>query len=207
MANLQENCKSYPYVKFRIMKPSLLSFLLLALHLCSSAQADRFANIYSTSNGTIHFFASTPVEDIEATSKNVACVINTETKKVSAKVRMTTFDFPQKLMQEHFNENYAESEKYPHATLEAVIISDIDFTKDGTYDVVLKGTLDLHGVKQEREIKGQLTIQNGQPKKAVAVFDIKLEDHKIKIPKAVIAKIAEVVRVDIDFTFEKYKKQ
>src|SRR4051812_26969422 len=79
-----------------------------------SAQANKYANTYASNDGKLHFFASTPLEDIEATSNKGVCVINTETKKVYAKVAMTSFNFPKKLMQEHFNENYMESEKYPY---------------------------------------------------------------------------------------------
>jgi polyisoprenoid-binding protein YceI len=87
-----------------------------------------------------------------------------------------------------------------------VIVENIDFTKDGTYDVTLKGTLDMHGVKQAREIKGKLTIKNGAPVRATATFIVKLVDHKIKIPKAVVMNIAEEIKVDVDFTLEKYQK-
>ncbi|MBL0308155.1 MAG: YceI family protein [Bacteroidetes bacterium] len=186
------------------MKTYPAIIILIALSLFSSAQTDRYSGSYVCMNGMTHFFASTPIEDIDATSKVTLCVINTETKKVYAKVRMTSFDFRRKLMQEHFNEDYVESEKYPYAILDADIVSEIDFTKDGTYDITLKGTFEVHGVKQDREIKGKLTIKDGQPKSATAEFDVKLVDHKIKIPKAVIAKIAEVFKVNVDFTFEKY---
>ena len=85
-------------------------------------------------------------------------------------------------MEEHFNENYMESDKYEYSSLDGVIVENIDFTKDGVYDVTIKGTLEIHGVKVEREIKGKLTIKNGVPVNGTAKFDIKLADHKIKIP-------------------------
>jgi hypothetical protein len=119
---------------------------------------------------------------------------------------MTTFIFKSGLMQEHFNENYIESSKFPYGNLSAVISNDLDYSKDGVYDVTLKGTFDIHGVKQDRDIKGKLTIKNGEPVEATAAFEVKLADHNIKIPTAVVAKIAEVVKVDVDFSFEKYQK-
>jgi hypothetical protein len=185
--------------------PGIILFLILG-SLCLSAQ-DKYATTFVCSNGKIHFFSSSPLEDIEATSRKAICVINTENKKVYAKVQMKTFEFRDKLMQEHFNENYIESDKYPVAILDMVITNDIDFAKDGVYDVTLKGTFEVHGVKQEREVKGKLTIKNGAPVNAIANFDVALVDHKIKIPKAVIMNIAEVIKVDVDFTFEKYQKQ
>ncbi len=168
---------------------------------------DKYAGTYACTNGKIHFFSDTKLEDIEATAMNAICVLNTETKKVSAKVKHESFRFRDRLMQEHFNENYMESDKYPYASLEMVIVEDLDYSKDGTYDVTLKGTLDMHGVKQEREIKGKLTIKNGAPVNATAVFIIKLADHGIKIPSVVGANIAEDIEVDVDFDFEKYKKK
>ena len=187
------------------MKKLILFFFLL---LVAGAQAqDKYANAYVCTKGKIHFFSASPLEDIEATSNNSVCVLNTQTKKVIAKVAMTSFVFKDKLMQEHFNENYMESDKYPSGILDMVITDDIDFTKDGVYDVNLKGTLEMHGTKQEREIKGKLTIKNGAPASATAEFMVKLADHQIKIPKAVMMNIAESIKVDVNFALEKYQKQ
>lgn len=171
-----------------------------------AAQTDKYANTYSCSNGNIRFFSSMPIENIQAESNKAVCVLNTQTKKVYSKVAMTTFSFPKKLMQEHFNENYIESDKYPYGTLDAVIVEDLNFTADGTYDVTLRGTFEVHGVKQQRDIKGKLTIKNGQPYQAVSSFVVKLADHKIKIPKAVVLNLAEEIKVDVDFIFQKYVK-
>ena len=183
-----------------------LSFLFIAFTIQLSAQ-DKYANTYACTKGKIHFFSSSPLEDIEATSNVAVCVVNTQTKKVYAKVQQTSFVFKDKLMQEHFNENYMESDKFPSSVLDMAIAEDIDFTKDGVYDVTLKGTLEMHGVKKEREIKGKLTIKNGVPSQATAAFDVKLVDHGIKVPKAVVMNIAEVVKVDVDFALEKYEKK
>ena len=179
---------------------------LIALFYLAKAQDAKYADAYVCLKGKTHFFASTPLQDIDAVSNTSLCVVNTKTKKVSAKLQMNSFSFPEKLMQEHFNENYIESDKYPFGILEAVIVENIDFSKDGVYDVTLKGTFEVHGVKRDREIKGKLTVKNGQPVAATAQFDVKLADHNIKIPTAVVAKIAEVVKVDVDFKFEKYQK-
>jgi hypothetical protein len=187
------------------MKLSFLVMLIFAAGLSSMAQ-DKYANTYVCTKGRIHFFSSTALEDIDGTSNVALCVVNTQTRKVSVKVKMTSFEFPKKLMEEHFNENYMESDQYPYGILDAVIVQDIDFTKDGIYDVTLKGTFEVHGVKQEREIPGKVTVKNGQFSTATATFDVKLVDHKIKVPKAVTMNIAEMIKVDVAFTFEKYQK-
>jgi polyisoprenoid-binding protein YceI len=185
---------------------AILVFLLIGLSGSVFAQAASNSNIYICKKGKIHFFSSSPLEDIEATSNEAAVVLNTQDKTVNAKITQTSFVFKDKLMQEHFNENYMETDKYPISLLKMVIAENIDFTKDGVQDITLKGTLDMHGVKQEREIKGKLTIAGGVPVKATAVFDVKLVDHQIKIPKAVMMNIAEVIKVDVDFALEKYQK-
>jgi len=165
------------------------------------------AQQYVAKTGKLHFFSKTSMENIEATSNNAVCALNVSSKKVVVKVRNTSFKFKDGLMQEHFNENYMESDKYEFSSLDAVIQENIDFTKDGTYDVTLKGTFDIHGVKAEKEVKGKLVIQNGAPVNATAKFDVKLADHKIKIPSLLGANIAEIIPVDVDFNFEKYEKK
>lgn len=188
------------------MKPSIIAVLFIALTSFTTLQGDRYANSYISKNGKIHFFSATPVENIEATSGNALCVFNTETMKLNAKVKMESFRFEKKLMEEHFNENYMETEKYPDGVLDAVITDKVDFTKEGNHNVNLHGTFEIHGVKQERDIKGVLTVKNGMPAMATAKFDVKLADHKIKIPKAVVMNIAEVITIDVEFRFEKYQK-
>ncbi|HLP50181.1 MAG TPA: YceI family protein [Chitinophagales bacterium] len=182
-------------------------FLLLVFSLSLVAQTDKYAGVYACNQkGKAHFFSASPLEDIEATANDATMIINTLDKSVSAKVIITSFVFKDKLMREHFNENYLESDRYPNAILKMVIQENIDFTKDGVYEVTLKGTLEMHGVKQEREIKGKLHIKDGQPVRATSTFNVKLEDHKIKIPKAVLMNIAEVIKVDVDFALEKFQK-
>jgi len=182
--------------------------MVLALVLLTSAGDDKNSGAYVCTKGKLHFFSATALENIEATSNSSICVLNVETKKVYAKVQQTSFAFKDKLMQEHFNENYMETDKYPFAVLEMTITDGVDFArdKDGVFDVTLKGTLEMHGVKHEREIKGKLTMKNGEPVNATGDFMVKLVDHKIKVPSVVGANIAEELKVDYNYDFEKYKK-
>jgi len=183
------------------MKSILVLIALLLTGLGASAQQ------YVAKTGKAHFFSATSMENIEATSTTAVCALNTTTRKVVVKIRNTSFKFKDGLMQEHFNENYMESDKYEYSTLDGVIVENVDFTKDGVYDVTVKGTVDMHGTKVARDIKGKLTIKNGAPVNATATFDVKLADHKIKIPSLLGANIAEVIPVDVDFNFEKYEKK
>src|SRR5687768_9627466 len=97
---------------------SFISVFLIVFALQVSAEDDKYINTYVCTKGKIHFFSATKLEDIEATSSNAICVLNTQTRKVYTKVEQTTFRFPDKLMQEHYNENYMESDKYPSAILD-----------------------------------------------------------------------------------------
>ena len=180
-----------------------LIIILLTLFISCTANAQQFVD----KAGKAHFFSKTSMEDIEATTSSAVCALNTTTKKIIVKIRNTTFKFKDGLMQEHFNENYMESDKYEYSSLDAVIVEPIDFTKDGTYDVTIKGTLDIHGTKVDREIKGKLTIKNGAPAIGTAKFDVKLADHKIKIPSLLGSNIAEIIPADVEFHFEKYDKK
>ena len=188
------------------LKITTLFFVMLAGFLFVSAEDDKYADSYACQKGMIHFFSATAMENIDAKSNNAVCILNTKTKKVFCRVKQASFTFKDKLMQEHFNENYMESEKFPVAQLDMAIVEDLDFAKDGVYEITLKGTLEMHGVKKEREIKGKLTIKNGQPVNATAVFMVKLADHGIKVPSVVGANIAEDVKTDVEFAFEKFHK-
>lgn len=180
-----------------------LSFIVLFI----MATLHSHAQQYVCKTGKAHFFSKTAMEDIEATSNQAVCALNTETQKVVAKIAIVTFKFHDKLMEEHFNENYMESDKIPYATLDATIKEKMDFSKDGLYDVILSGTLDIHGIKVTRDVKGKLTVKGGAPVSAAADFMVKLSDHKIKIPSVVGVNIAEELKVDVAFDFMKYEKK
>ena len=165
-----------------------------------------FGQLYATQSGETSFFSETPVENIVAVNKTTGAIINTATNEVAISMKMTSFEFPNKLMQEHFNENYMESEKYPTGTFKGKIIESIDYTKNGTYDVTAKGNLTIHGVTLPRDLKGKLTIEN-QKISLISKFDIKLVDYKIDIPKIVFAKIAEVISVKTKYDFSPYVRK
>ena len=171
--------------------------LLLALTAYSSALR---AQLYTAQSGETSFFSKAPLEDISAVNKKVGAVLNTATGDIAVKIPMTEFSFPNKLMQEHFNENYVESDKYPAATFRGKIQESVDYAKPGTYPVTAAGTLDLHGVKQERTLKGTLTVGEGKLT-LQSDFPIALKDHQIDIPKLVFQKIAETIAVKNTWVF------
>src|ERR1043165_4869517 len=171
---------------------SFLLFLLFATIYCSTLAQD----VYLDTKGTISFFSETPVEDIDATSNLAVDAINIKTKDVFFKVRMESLTFKKALMEEHFNENYMESDQYPYATFKGKIDQDIDLTKDGTYQVTVTGVLTIHGVDQTRTIPGTIVV-NGQSLDVTSNFDVKVADHKIRIPSIVTEHVAESVNVKV----------
>lgn len=178
-------------------KLTILIICILLIGLNLNAQ-----ELYKATDGEISFFSEAPVENISAINKDVKALINAKNNEVAFIVTNVGFKFEKPLMEEHFNENYMESHKYKVSVFKGKIIDEVDFTKDGTYEVTAKGTLDIHGVTVEREIQGRLTISNGKIN-LTTEFDVTLKDHKIKIPKVVVKNIAEVVKVTVNINFEK----
>lgn len=179
------------------MKKITIIICLLVSTLSLSAQ-----DLYKATDGEISFFSKAPVENISAVNQDVKALINAKNNEVAFIVTNVGFKFEKPLMEEHFNENYMESHKFKISVFKGRIIDEIDFTKDGTYEVTAKGTLDIHGVTVEREIKGTLTISNGKIN-LTTEFDVALKDHDIKIPKVVTKSIAEVVKVTVNINFAK----
>lgn len=172
------------------MKRILFYFIFLFLSLGLSSQ------IWLSKNGQVRIFSSTPLEDIDAKSNTAVVALNEKTGKTMVKVQVKSLQFPKKLMQEHFNENYMESDKYPTAEFEGVIQSMPSFAEYKKHEVTVKGTMNIHGEKREVELPISLTIGNdkviGQSK-----FKVKCADYKIDIPKLVVKNIAEEIEVTI----------
>ncbi|MBE9463261.1 YceI family protein [Dyadobacter sp. UP-52] len=157
-----------------------------------------FGQLYMTKTGQTSFFSETALENIAAVNNQVLVILNTSNGEIAVKMPQRGFHFPNKLMEEHFNENYMETEKYPSAVFTGKIKEPVDYSKDGNYAVNVDGILDMHGVKQNRTFKGQISIAAGQVT-LTSNFDIKLTDHKIEVPTLVLAKIAESIAVKNKF--------
>lgn len=164
-----------------------------------------FSQIYLGETASISFFSATSMENIDAVNKTTKPVLNAANGELLFKVTNTAFKFKSQLMEEHFNENYMESEKYPHTLFKGKINQKIDYTKDGVYEVTATGVLSMHGVDAERTVNGTLTIKDGKVK-LFSKFMVKLADHKIKVPSVVTYNIAEEIEVTVDALLAPYKK-
>jgi hypothetical protein len=160
---------------------------------------------YVCKNAKISLFSSAPLEDIDATSNSGTSVFNASTGDLAFLVPIRTLQFQKSLMQEHFNENYMESDKFPNASFKGKLQEKIDVQKDGAYPVTVTGVLDVHGVKQTRTIKGTITVNKGNVSLASA-FTVACKDHQIEIPKLVFQKIAETIQVKVAAGYSIYKK-
>jgi polyisoprenoid-binding protein YceI len=176
----------------------ILFIAIICLIRLSSASAQ---NIFISKQASIGFFSSTSLEDIEATSTTPNSVIDIKSRNILFKVSNTSFQFKKKLMQEHFNENYMESDKYPVSTFKGKITDDVDLSKDGTYNVTIDGSLDIHGVTKNYQSKATLVVSKGVIT-AKTAFKVRIADHGIKVPSIVFAKIAEAVDVRISATYQ-----
>lgn len=175
------------------MKSIKLSLVFSLVFMALQGQAQ----LYLTSSATASFYSYTPVENIEAKSQNLVCILNSKTNDVAFQVANTSFIFQNELMQEHFNEKYMESEKYPKSSFAGKINEAVNYAVDGTTKVTVTGVLNIHGVEQKRTISGNLVVK-GQTIQLLSEFKVKVADHKIEIPKIVTAKIAEEVEVKVD---------
>lgn len=165
-----------------------------------------FGQKYMTRNGYVRFFSATPVENIEATNNQATCIVDIQTGEIVSKVLMKGFVFDKALMQEHFNENYVESDKYPQAVLKATIknLSEIDAQKSEKQNVILDSEMTIHGVSKKMEIKGTIE-KSGVQWVAQSTFIIKPSDYEIKIPKVVEKNIAGEIEVTLKFKLELMK--
>lgn len=160
-----------------------------------------------TKDGTTSFFSHSPIEDIEAINEKTTAAIDFTKGNVVIKMLIKHFTFENALMQEHFNENYMESEKFPAAIFKGALAHDhgIDLSQDGTHEVMVSGQLTIRGISKPVETLATITVADGQVT-ATTKFIAKPADYGIKIPSVVVKNIAEEIEVSTALTFTNAKK-
>ena len=185
--------KKLQIIKPMFKKPVILFCFLILL----SSNVSAPPMLYSVNAGTITFRSDAPLELIKASSNQLKGIFNAEKKQFAFTLNVNTFKgFNSPLQQEHFNENYLESNKFPRASFDGKIIEDVDLKKNGFYNVRAKGNLTVHGVVQERIIKCELSVKNN----IVSIksnFTVLLADHNITIPKVVHEKLASEIKIEV----------
>lgn len=184
----------------------MMKKILAAIVLLSATQVSDAQSVLLATGGKVSFFSETPMENIDATSQSATSVITTSTNSIQFTIPVRTFKFKKALMEEHFNEKYVESEKFPKSLFKGKINEAINWSRDTVATVTATGVMDLHGVNKMITETGKLTIKNG-----VVILDfvfmIALRDYSIEVPKVVTQSIAETIRVSGSFTYKPYEKK
>lgn len=173
------------------------------LLICMSSVTLTHAQKYLTRTGSISFFSEAPLENIEAFNNQVSGVVDLETGGMAFTLLMKAFTFEKALMQEHFNEKYVESQKYPKATFKGNI-KDFDSFILGSEQVAImvSGKLSIHGVTKDLSIPGTLMKDKNGNIEAKAVFNIDIQDYEIKVPSAVRENIADNIEIKVKMIYE-----
>ncbi len=176
------------------MKSFLVSILFLSCVFSFSQEK------YLTKSGSITFEASVPsFEEVKAKNSSVSAILNTKTGEFASLALLKGFRFKVALMEEHFNENYVESDTYPKAIFKGNIQNfTIDALTEEKKEYELQGTLTLHGKTQPITTLITLQLVDGSILLKTN-FNVKPKDFDIEVPKIVRKKVAEDVVITIDF--------
>jgi hypothetical protein len=160
------------------------------------------AQKYITKNGYIGFYSHTPIEDIKADNNQVASILDTSTGDIVFQMLIRSFHFVKTVMEEHFNENYLESDKFPKSTFKGKItnLGDINFSKPGIYDATVEGDITIHNVTGKVTAKGTIEVAEGGIN-ATSKFILAPEDYNITIPGVVRNNIAKTVEVTVEMKY------
>lgn len=184
------------------MKRIILSFTICLLSFSAFAQEK-----YFTRTGHVVFNSETSSEKISANNYQVTSILNSTSGELDFSILIKSFEFEKALMQEHFNDNYMESDKYPKATFKGKIkdFDKLNFSKTGVYIIEVEGDMTIHGVTKKMIANGTLEVK-GDELHAKANFPITLKDYHITIPKMAQNKIAKTVQVQVDLNYLPFSK-
>jgi hypothetical protein len=178
-----------------------MKFLILLFYtfLTSLAAAQ---NYYSAESGYVKFFSKAPLEDIEAKTNKVKAIINDSTGDIAVLIPIKSFIFKKALMQEHFNENYMESDKYKDASFKGKLLETMMLKAGDHKEVNVSGHLLMHGVPQQRVVTVLLKKGVDGSISATGKFSVRIAEHHIKVPSLLFQNIAEVVDITFDLTLK-----
>ena len=163
------------------------------------------AQKYMTRSGQVSFFSSTAVENIEAINNEVASVFDATSGELIFIVPIKSFKFDRALMQEHFNENYLESDTYPKATFKGNgDFSGVNFAADGNYAISVAGQLTMHGVTKDVSATANIKIV-GSKIDGNTTFNVNPADYSVKIPDLVKGQISDKIEVTVKATLQPLK--
>ena len=149
---------------------------------------------YVIENSSIEFYSYALLEDIQAVNTESIGAIDKESGEFIIKIPISAFEFPNKLMQKHFNDSYLETDKYPECIFKGIVDNDM-----------ASGEITLHGITKKIQLPIIIT-EDGDKIKINTEFKIALKDHKIKIPRLLFQNIAEEIEVKVSSTFTKFQE-
>jgi hypothetical protein len=173
----------------------ITSIILLFFSLTAFTQEEMITN-----KGIITFEASIPLyEENKAVNETVYCILNIKTGEIKSLVFIKDFHFKISLMEEHFNENYLESNHYPKAIFKGKIQGfNWNIIGNSSKEFNITGKLEIHG--KRKEITSTISIRKVNDNlELLSNFKIDLTDFNIKIPKILSMKIAETVNIDTSY--------
>lgn len=160
---------------------------------------------FLTKQGRVSFFSHSTLEDIKAENDQVLSIIDTVTHKIAIRLQMREFEFEKSLMQEHFNENYVESYKYPKATFSGKVVNFETWDTDNAQTEII-GELTLHGKTKEISTKVNVAMKDDELI-LKGSFEVAVSDFNIKIPAIVRYNIAETINVSFELHHKPYNQQ
>ena len=176
--------------------------LLLALSFTFSISAQ---SKYITKTGNLTFEASMPAfEEVKANNKTVTAILNTDNGQFAALAFIKAFRFKNALMEEHFNENYAESDDFPKSKFKGEISNlDLNNLSETNSEYSYSGTLEFHGKTKKLENQ-KITIQKKDDQIILSgEFTVNVDDFAIEIPSVVKNKLSKDVSVTFQFQLNK----
>jgi len=168
---------------------------MVALYLIFFLFGIQEENRYVIESSSIEFYSYAPLEDIKAVNKESVGAIDLSTGEFIIKIPVSSFEFPNKLMQKHFNDSYLETDRYPECVFRGKLDGDN-----------ASGEITLHGVTKKISVP---VIMN-KSEEIVTIdteFKIALKDHKIKVPRLLFQNIAEEIEVKVTSSFKKYQSE
>ncbi len=177
-------------------------YIILIISSLGFSVLGQSASVFSAREGKAYFLSDAPLEMISATSNSLKGVLSIEDRRFSFSIPVNTFEgFNSALQQTHFNDDYLETDIYPHATFKGKIIEEVDLGAPGQYRIRAKGKLDIHGLVHDRIIRCDVVVEAGKIS-VKGEFTVFLDNHDIKIPSIVNQKIAEEIQVEISFDMQ-----
>jgi polyisoprenoid-binding protein YceI len=181
------------------MKKTIFFLLMLTSAAISTSAQD----IYFTRTGKIEFHSGSSLEDIDGVNNEATSMLNVKTGEMAFTLLVKSFTFKRALMEEHFNENYMESTKFPKASFKGKITSMpvINTSSNGSFNVQTEGELTIHGITKKITAPAKLTV-NGGKITGVSNFKIVLSDYKIEIPGVVAEKFSKETEIIVTCIYE-----